>query len=131
MQFVLNQLPMNSRHISRLLCEDAPIFLDKFDQRKFLFRIQVVAYASNLGRLLHEQRNHLAECVLRLNGRLGGLDLGHDGVLGDLAKACFNSWSFVDAVSAVSQLFLSQSKARLTSSLIAMMPRSPSIFKTK
>jgi hypothetical protein len=80
MQFILNQLPRNSRHVSRLPCKDAPIFLEEFDEREFLFRIQAVAIMSNLGRLLHGQRNHLAECVLRLDGHLGSLGLGHDQV---------------------------------------------------
>jgi hypothetical protein len=77
---MLNQLPRNSRHVSRLSCEDIPIFLEEFGEREFLFRIKVVAYVSNLGRLLHRQWNRLAECVLWLDGRLGGLGLGHDRV---------------------------------------------------
>jgi hypothetical protein len=108
MQFVLNQFPRNSRHVSRLPCEDVPIFLEEFDKTEFLFGIQIVAYVSNLGRFLHGQWNHLAECVLQLDG---GLGLGHDRVWGggDSTKACFSSWSSVDAISllAVSQLSLS------------------------
>jgi hypothetical protein len=52
MQFMLNQFPRNSRHVSRLLCKDVPIFLEEFDECEFLFGIQTVAYVSNLGRLL-------------------------------------------------------------------------------
>jgi hypothetical protein len=52
---------------------------------------------------------------------------------GNSAKAYFSSWSSTDAISLllVSQLSLSQSKARLTSPLMEMMPRSLGIFKTK
>jgi hypothetical protein len=64
---MLNQFPRNSKHVSRLPCEDVPIFLKEFDKRKFLFRIQIIAYVSNLRRLLRRQWNHLAESVLRLD----------------------------------------------------------------
>jgi hypothetical protein len=33
---MLNQLPRDSRHVSKLPCEDVPIFLDEFDEREFL-----------------------------------------------------------------------------------------------
>jgi hypothetical protein len=88
---MLNQFPRNSRHVRMLSCEDVPIFLEEFDEREFLFGIQTVAYVSNLGRFLCGQQNHIAECVLRLDGCLG---LGHDQVPwggGDSAKACFSS----------------------------------------
>jgi hypothetical protein len=49
---MVNQFPRNSRHSSRLPCKDVPIFLEEFDEHEFLFRIQIVAYVSNLGRLL-------------------------------------------------------------------------------
>jgi hypothetical protein len=136
-KFGLNQFPRNSRHVSKLPCEDVPIFLEEFDEREFLFGIQIVAYVSNLGRLLRGQRNCLAECVLWLDGRLGGLGLGLDRVRGggggDSVKACFSSWSSVDVIilSVVLQLSLSQSKACLTSPLMEMMSRGPGIFKTK
>jgi hypothetical protein len=130
---MLNQFSSNSRHVSRLPCEDVPIFLEEFDKREFLFGIQIVAHVSNLGKLLRGQWNCLAECVLRFDGCLGGLSLRHDRVWRDLAKACFNSWSYAGAIilSAVLQLFLSQSKARLTSPLMEMTPCSLGIFKTK
>jgi hypothetical protein len=80
-----------------LPCKDVPIFLEEFDEREFLFRIQTVAYVSHLGRFLHGQRDCLVECVLRLDGHLGSLGLRHDQVWGDLAKACFISWSSTDA----------------------------------
>jgi hypothetical protein len=83
---VLNQLPKDSRHVSRLPCKDVPIFLEEFDECELLFRIHVVAYMCNLGRLLREQHNRLAECVLRLNGCLRGLGLGHDWVWGALGQ---------------------------------------------
>ncbi len=41
MQFLLNQLPKDSRHVSKLPCEDVPIFLEEFDEREFLFAIQI------------------------------------------------------------------------------------------
>jgi hypothetical protein len=103
---MLNQLPRNSWHVSRLPCKDVPIFLEKFDEHEFLFGIQIVAYVSNLGRFFSGQQNCLTECILQLDGCLGGLLLRHDRVWGDSAKACFNSWSSTDGVSlsAVSQL---------------------------
>jgi hypothetical protein len=52
------------QHVSRLPCEDVPIFLEEFDELEFLFGIQIVAYVSNLGRFLHGQQNRLAECTL-------------------------------------------------------------------
>jgi hypothetical protein len=134
MQFVLNQFPRNSKHVSMLPCEDVPIFLEEFDEHEFLFGIQTVAYMSNLRHLLRGQQNCLAECVLWLDGRLRGLGLERDWVRGgDSAWACFNSWSSIDVVSlsVVSQLSLSQSKARLMSPLMATTPRDPSIFKTR
>jgi hypothetical protein len=60
MQFILNQFPRNSRHVSRLPCKDVPIFLEEFDEREFLFGIQIVAHMSNLERFLREQQNCLA-----------------------------------------------------------------------
>jgi hypothetical protein len=74
---MLNQFPRNSRHVSRLPCEGVPIFLEEFDEREFLFGIQIVAYMSNLGRLRGQQKRR-AECVLWLDRRLGDLNLGHD-----------------------------------------------------
>jgi hypothetical protein len=80
MQFLLNQFPRNSRHVSMLPCEDVPIFLEEFDEREFLFGIQTIAYVSNLGRLLRGQWNGFAEWVLQLDGHLGDLGLRHDRV---------------------------------------------------
>jgi hypothetical protein len=77
---MLNQFPRNSRHVSRLPCEDAPILLEELDKHELLFGIQIVAYVNNLGRFLHGQQNSLAECVLWLDGHLGGLGLEHDWV---------------------------------------------------
>jgi hypothetical protein len=53
------------------------------------------------------------------------------GFGGDSVKACFNSWSSVDAVSlsAVSQLSLSQSKARLTSNCIVSAQKFSRVLK--
>jgi hypothetical protein len=66
---MLNQFPRNSRHVSRLPCEDASIFLEEFDEREFLFGIQTIAYVSDRARLLH-----------------GGLGLRHDRVWGRLIQ---------------------------------------------
>jgi hypothetical protein len=128
--FELNQFPRNSRPVNRLPCEDVPIFLEEFDEHEFLFGIQIVTYVSNLGRLLHGNRivllsvssgwmEVLASCMIRSGG--------------DPTKAFFNSWSSVDAVSQliVSELSLSQSKARLISPLMEMTPREAGIFTTK
>jgi hypothetical protein len=52
---MLNQFPRNSTHVSKLPCEDVPIFLEEFDEREFLFGVQIVAYVSNLERFLHGQ----------------------------------------------------------------------------
>jgi hypothetical protein len=61
MQFVLNQFTTNSRHVSRVPCEDVPIFLDEFDERGFLFWVQNVAYMSDLGRFFRGQRDSFAK----------------------------------------------------------------------
>jgi hypothetical protein len=63
MEFMLNEFPRNSRHVSRLSYKDVPIFLEEFDEREFIFGIKCVAYMSNLGRFLHRQWYPLAECV--------------------------------------------------------------------
>jgi hypothetical protein len=60
---MLNQFPRNSWHVSRLPCEDVPIFLEEFDEREFLFGVQIIAHVSNIGRLLRGQRNSFAEQV--------------------------------------------------------------------
>jgi hypothetical protein len=113
MEFVLNQLPRDSQHVSRLPCKDVPTFLEEFDEREFLFGIQGIAYVSNLGRFLHRQRYLLAECVLQLDGHLGSLGVRNDQVRGegDSAKDSFISRSSADAtnLSAISLLSLSQS----------------------
>jgi hypothetical protein len=83
---MLNQLPRDSWHVIRLPCEDVPIFLEEFDAREFLFRIQVITHVSNLGRFLRGQGDHFVECVLRLDRRLGGLGLGHYRVWGGLRQ---------------------------------------------
>jgi hypothetical protein len=46
---VLNQFLRISWYVSRLPCEDVLIFLEEFDEREFLFGIQIVAYVSNIG----------------------------------------------------------------------------------
>jgi hypothetical protein len=82
MEFMFNQFPRDSWHVSRLPCKDVPIFLEEFDEREFLFGTQCVAYVSNIGRLLRRQWYLLTECVLRLDGRFGGLGVRHDRVRG-------------------------------------------------
>jgi hypothetical protein len=67
---MLNQFPRNSKHVSRLSCEDVPIFLEEFDECELLFGIQIVAHVSNLVTLLLGQQNGLVECVLQLDGHL-------------------------------------------------------------
>jgi hypothetical protein len=52
MEFMLNQLPRDSRHVSRLPCKDVPIFWEEFDEYEFLIWIHGGAYVSNLGRFL-------------------------------------------------------------------------------
>jgi hypothetical protein len=64
MQFVLNQFPQNSKHVSRLPCKDFPIFLEEFDECEILFGIQTIAHMSDLGRLLCGQWNGSIEQVL-------------------------------------------------------------------
>jgi hypothetical protein len=78
MKFMLYQFPRNTRHVSRLPCEDVPIFLDEFDEREFLFGIQTIPHMNNLGGLISVEWDRFVECVLRLDGQLGRLDLGHD-----------------------------------------------------
>jgi hypothetical protein len=82
MEFMLNQFPRDSWHVSRLPCKDVPIFLEEFDEREFLFGTQCVAYVSNIGRLLRRQWYLLTECVLQLDGHFGGLGVRHDRVRG-------------------------------------------------
>jgi hypothetical protein len=48
-------------HVSRLPCEDVPIFIEEFDERELLFGVQIVAYVSNICRLLRGQRDSFAE----------------------------------------------------------------------
>jgi hypothetical protein len=73
---MLNQFPRKTRYVSRLPSKDVPIFLEEFDEHEFLFGVQFMAHVSNLGRLLHGQRDCFAERVLRLDGCLGGLASG-------------------------------------------------------
>jgi hypothetical protein len=61
MKFLLNKFPRNSRHVTRLPCEDVPIFLEEFDEREFLFGVQIGAYVSKLGSLLGGQLDCLVE----------------------------------------------------------------------
>jgi hypothetical protein len=69
-------------HVWRLHSRYLGTGYDKYDEHEFLFRIQIVAYMSNLGRLLRGQWNRLVECVLQLDRHLGGLGLMHDWVWG-------------------------------------------------
>jgi hypothetical protein len=87
MDFMHNQFPRVSWHVSRLPYKDVPIFLEEFDEHKFLFRIQGVAYVSNLDRFLRRQQHLLAKCVLRLDVHFGDLGVWHGG--GDSAKVLF------------------------------------------
>jgi hypothetical protein len=38
-KFMLYRFSRNFRNVSRLPCDDVPIFLEEFDKREFLFRI--------------------------------------------------------------------------------------------
>jgi hypothetical protein len=49
---MLNQFPRNFRHVSKLPCEEVPIFLEEFDEREFLFGVQIIPYMRNLRRHL-------------------------------------------------------------------------------
>jgi hypothetical protein len=51
-KFMLYQFPMNSLHVSKLSCEDVPIFLEEFGEREFLFGIQTIPYMRDLGGLI-------------------------------------------------------------------------------
>jgi hypothetical protein len=44
---MLNQFPRNSKHVSRLPCEDVPIFREEYAEREFLFGVQVISHVSN------------------------------------------------------------------------------------
>jgi hypothetical protein len=114
---MLNQFPRNSRHVSRLPCEDASIFLEEFDEREFLFGIQTIAYVSDRARLLH-----------------GGLGLGHDRVWERLIQGVLQVLELCGCYEPIGRLIflsLSQSKARFTSPLMEMTPHGPGIFRTK
>jgi hypothetical protein len=63
-KFVLYQFPKNSQHVSIFPYEDIPIFLEKFDEHEFLFRIETVPQMSDLGGLIRGEWNCLAELVL-------------------------------------------------------------------
>jgi hypothetical protein len=91
-------------YVSRLPCEDGPIFLKEFDERKFRFRIQGIAYVSNLGRFLRGQWDWLAVCVLRLDGHLGSLGLGHDRVWGELGQGLLQFLEFYGCRQSVGSL---------------------------
>jgi hypothetical protein len=130
---VLNQLPRDSWHVSRLPCEDVPIFLKEFDEREFLFGIQSVAYVSNLGWFLHKQRDLLAECFLRLDGLFGGLGVGHDRARGGLSQGLFELPKFCGCRKHVSHLVALPVTVigSLDVSLMEMTPCGRDIFKTK
>jgi hypothetical protein len=135
MQFMLNQFPRNSRHVSKLSCEDVPIFLEEIDECEFLFGIQSVAYVSNLGSFLHGQWNRLTKCVLQLDGRLGGLGLGHDqvrgeGGLGQGLLQLLELYGCQHSVNCLATLHVTIISP-LDSPLMEMMSRSLGIFKTK
>jgi hypothetical protein len=52
---------MNSRHVSRLLFKDVPIFLEEFDESKFLFGVQTNPHVSNLRGLIRGKWDRIAE----------------------------------------------------------------------
>jgi hypothetical protein len=69
--------------------EDVPIFLEEFDERLFLFGIQIVAYVSNL------EGSSMDNGILLLSVSSGWMDVLASGMTGsgggDSGKACFNS----------------------------------------
>jgi hypothetical protein len=103
MLFVLNQFPRNSRQVSFswLPCEDVPIFLEEFDEHKFVFAIQTIAHVSDHGRLPHGQQNGFAERVLQLDGRLG---LRHYQVWGRLSQILLQVLEFCGCCESVNRL---------------------------
>jgi hypothetical protein len=62
------------------LCEDVPIFMEKFVDHEFLFGVQIAPYMSDLRGLVRGEWDCLAEVVLQLDGHLRGLGLRHDWV---------------------------------------------------
>jgi hypothetical protein len=92
-KFVLYQLPRNSRHVSRLPCEDVPIFLEEFDEHEILFRIQIIPHMSDVGGLIRGEWDCLIEFFLDV------MALGWIGSVWNSATALFNYWSSVDASS--------------------------------
>jgi hypothetical protein len=77
---ILYQFPRNSRHVSRLPCEDVSIFLEEFHEPKFLFGIKTIPHMSNLGGLIQREWDRLAMRVLGLDGHLISLGFKHDWV---------------------------------------------------
>jgi hypothetical protein len=77
-KFMLCQFPRNSTHISMLSCKDVPIFLEEFDEHKFLFKIQIIPHMSDLRGLTRGEWNSLTEVVLQLFGQFRGLGLRHN-----------------------------------------------------
>jgi hypothetical protein len=112
MDFMLNKLPRDPRHVSRLPCIDIPFLLEEFDEHEFLFGIQGVAYVRNLGRFLRRQWYMLVKCVLQLDGYFEGLGVGHDWVWGGLGQGLFQLPEFCGCC---------QSVDRLTALLVAII----------
>jgi hypothetical protein len=103
-QLVLNQFPRESWHVGMLQCRDVPIFLEELDKREFLFGVQTIAYMSHLGRFLRGQWDRLAECVFRLDGRLGSLGLGHDQVWVGLSQGLLQFFELCECQQPISSL---------------------------
>jgi hypothetical protein len=82
MKFILYQFPRNSRNVGGLPCEDVPILLEEFDERRILFRFQIVPRMSDLRGVTRGEWNSLVELVLWIDGQIGGLGLRHDRVQG-------------------------------------------------
>jgi hypothetical protein len=68
MKFMLYQFPRNFWHVSGLPCKDVLIFLEEFDEHKFLFRIQTASHISDFRGVTQEQLDDLAELILWLDG---------------------------------------------------------------
>jgi hypothetical protein len=67
-KFVLYQLPRNSRHANMLSCEDVSIFIKEFNEREFLFEIQIIPLVRDFRGVTRREWNSLAELVLQLDG---------------------------------------------------------------
>jgi hypothetical protein len=62
-EFLLYHFPRDSWHVSGLPCEDVLIVLVEFDEREFLFGIQIASHMVNLRGVTREQLDGFVELV--------------------------------------------------------------------